>query len=97
MDIHNVTEFANFVITNNLISGDSTLKQVADCITNYRAACACYKVEDKKKIYESCNRLYHHTVKHIVPRLKSEFLSKTSERQISFYDDQNQLIAIVSR
>ena len=97
MDIHNVTEFTNFISSNNLIIGDSTLKQVVDCINNYRAACVCYKVDDKKGIYDSCNRLYKHIVKQIVPRLKSEFLSKTSERQISFYDDQNQLIAIVSR
>ena len=97
MDIRNVTQFATFISEHNLTNNDSSLKQVVECLNTYKAACACWKREDKLKIYDTCNRVYYHSVKHVVPRLKNQFLAATQERQIAFYDDHNQLIGIISR
>ena len=97
MNIQNITEFATFISANNLVGNDSSLVQIIECLNTYKAACACWKKEDKMMMYDTCNRVYHHAVKHVVPRLKAQFLAATPERQISFYDDHNQLIGIISR
>ena len=97
MNIRNVTEFAAFISQHNLVQGDSTLQQVINCINTYKAACSCWKAEDKQKIYDSCNRVYFHAVKHIVTNLKASFFAVVPERQITFYNDNNQVIAIISR
>jgi hypothetical protein len=97
MDIRNVTQFVNFLEGNGITRMDSSFLQVIQCIQNYTAACSCYKREDKVKIYNMCNGVYHNAVRNVIPRLKHEFLSKISERQISFYNDNGQLIGIISR
>jgi len=97
MDIQNVTQFSTFITDNNLVHADSSLSQIVTCMNTYRAACTCWKREDKLKIYSTCNQTYYHAIKHVVPKLKNQFLSKTQERQIAFYNDQNQLIGLISR
>ena len=97
MDIRNVTQFAAFISNNGLQSMDGMLRQIVDCITGYAAACNCYKVEDKQRMYGACNRMYLDAVRHIVPRFKNEILAKIPDRQISFFSDNGTLIAIVSR
>lgn len=96
MNIANVTEFAAFVGNNNLMGLDSSLAQVIQCINNYKSACNCWKREDKQKLYNNCNAIYYNCVKMVIPRLKKEFMSKTTDRQISFYGENSQLIGIVS-
>jgi len=97
MDIGNVTQFAAFISANNLINLDSSLSQVVRCMDTYNAACNCHKREDKLEIYASCNQTYYHAVKNVIPKLKTQFLATTQERQIAFYNDQHQLIGIMSR
>ena len=97
MDIRSPTEFARFLSATELSRLDSIFSQLVTCINNFAVACTCYKREDKMKLYGVCTKLYVDGVRHIVPRFKNEFLSKTSDRQIAFYTDQGQLIAIVSR
>ncbi len=97
MNIKNATEFAMFVSKYNLVQEDSTLQQILNCINSYSAACSCWKAEEKAKMYETCNRIYYHAVKHVVPKLKTSFFAVIPDRQITFYNDSNQIIAIVSR
>jgi hypothetical protein len=97
MDIRNVTQFCNFITSNGFNKSNGSLQQIVSCIDGYSAACNCHKVEDKQKMYAICNKLYSDAIKHIVPTLKHEFLSKTSERQIIFYSDNGTLISILSR
>jgi len=97
MNIRNVTEFAIFISDHQLVNNDSTLNQIIECVTTLRAACNCWKKEDKMKLIENCNRVYYHSVKHVVPRLKPQFLAATQERQIAFYNDSGQLIGLISR
>ena len=97
MNIKNVTEFATFISQHNLAALDSSLQQVVNCLNGYKAACSCWKAEDKAKVYDTCNRVYYHAVKHVVPKLKTSFFAVVPERQISFYNDNNQVIAIISR
>jgi len=97
MDIRNVTQFANFVSSTHLVGLDTSFLQIVQCLNGYNAACNCYKKEDKLKLYEKCNAAYHQAVKHVVPKFRHEFLSKTGERQISFYTDQGHLIIVMTR
>jgi hypothetical protein len=97
MDIGNVIQFVSFINANNLINLDSSLSQVVRCMDTYSAACNCHKREDKLEIYATCNQTYYHAVKNVIPKLKPQFLATTSERQISFYNDQHQLIGTISR
>jgi len=97
MDIRNVTQFASFISDNDLGRIDGIFQQVITCINTYKFSCNCYKLEDKQKLYASCNKMYMDSVQHIVPRFKNEFLSKIPERQISFYMENGGLIFILSR
>lgn len=97
MEIKNVTQFANFIKQNDIARLDGIFSQIVDCIDNYSKACNCHKVEDKRRMYDNCNKLYVNAIRNAMPRLKSEILSKIPERQISFYADNGSLISIVSR
>ena len=97
MEIHNVTQFANFISTNDLVKLDIVLLHTVQCVNTFTAACNCYKAEDKAKIYAACTRMYSEAAKSASIRFKNEFLSKTSDRQITFYTEQGSLIAIMSR
>lgn len=97
MEIRNPTQFARFLSDNDLMKLDSTFVQLVKCINEFATACTCHKREDKMRIYSACNKLYFVGAQHVAPRLKNEFLSKTTDRQISFYTEQGQLLSILSR
>lgn len=97
MEIRNPTQFARFLSDNDLMKLDSTFVQLVKCINEFATACTCHKREDKMRIYSACNKLYISGAQHVAPRLKNEFLSKTTDRQISFYTEQGQLLSILSR
>jgi len=97
MNISNITQFVSFISDNNLTSLDSSLQQVQQCFHSYATACSCYNQEDKIRLYNSCNKAYIQAVSHVIPRFRNEFLSKTTERQISFYSENGQLLFILSR
>ncbi len=97
MKIQGPIEFVAFISVNALEGKDSLFTQLVNCVANFRAACNCYKKEDKLKMWRTCNGLYNNSVTHVVPKLKDAFLSKTQERQISFYSEHGDLLRIISR
>lgn len=97
MDIRNVTQFSTFINAHNLVRLDGTFQQIITCIQNFSSACNCYKKQEKDNIYSVCNKLYMNAARHIVPRFKNEFLSKTNERQIAIYTENGNLMIILSR
>jgi hypothetical protein len=97
MEFRSPIEFARFLSSNGLSRLDSTFSQLINCINNCAASCTCDNREDKARVYGICTKLYIDGARHVVPRLKNEFLSKTTDRQLSFYTEQGQLIVIVSR
>lgn len=97
MDIRNVTEFARFLSSNDLVKFDSAFSQIVMCVNNYSAGCKCYKRQDKINLYATCCKMYFDAARHAASRYRNELLSKTTDRQISFYTDKGQLIAIASR
>lgn len=97
MEIRNVTQFANFVSTNGLMTLDSMFIQTVNCLNTYKAMCNCRGGADKLRLYGNCNKLYSDSVKVIVPRLKDQFLSKVQEYQISFYSEDGHLMGVISR
>jgi hypothetical protein len=88
---------ARFLSANNLVQLDQSFIQLVHCINNYAASCNCHKKSDKDDLYRTCTKMYLDGVRHVVSRFKNEFLSKTGERQVAFYSEQNQLILIISR
>ena len=97
MEIRNVTQFANFMSSNELANLDSIFQQIIQCVNSYASACNCYKVEDKLKLYNNCTRMYSDAVKIVVPKLKNVILAKVPLGKISFYTDNGTLITTVSR
>lgn len=97
MDIRNATQFANFLTKAGLQNLDITFQQVIFCINNYSAMCNCRGAADKKKLYDNCTTTYKNSVQNVVPKFKTEFLSKIEDRQISFYLDNGSLIGLVCR
>jgi hypothetical protein len=97
MDIRNATQMANFLSQTNLVNKDAAFEQLAQCINNFASACACSSREEKMQLYAVCNKLYFRSARDIAPRLKNDFLSQTTDRQITFYTEEGNLIAIISR
>lgn len=97
MDINNVTQFVNFIVSNQFGALDTTFVQLVNCINNFSAACNCHKVEDKRKFYNQCNKLYIDAVRIVVPKHKNVILARVPEGRITFRSDNGSLIAIVSR
>lgn len=97
MEFRNPTTFAQFVSANDLARLDGGFIHLIHCINNYGASCNCQKREDKQKMYDVCTKMYINLAKHVVGKFKTEFLSKTTDRNISIYTEQGQLITIVSR
>lgn len=97
MDIRNATQFANFITKGELQNLDMVFQQVIFCLNNYSAMCNCRGAGEKAKAYENCTTIYKNAVQTAVPRFKTEFLSKTGDRQIQFYLDNGSLIGLVCR
>ena len=97
MDIRNATQFANFISAAGLQNADMSFQQIVFCVNNYKSACNCWKAEAKKALYNNCTVIYTNAVRTIVPKFKTEFLSKTTDRQIQFYLDNGSLIGLVCR
>lgn len=97
MDIRNATQFANFVQKAGIMTKDMSFQQVVFCVEQIGRACNCWKVEDKKRLYDNCTMTYTNAVKNVVPRFKNDFLSKTEDRIINFYTDNGSLIGVVNR
>lgn len=97
MDIRNVTQFSTFVSNNNLTSLDEIFRQIVICIADFSRQCNCRGRNQKAQTYQRCNSLYGQAVHLASGRFKNEFLSKTAERQIIFFSDNGEIIAIASR
>jgi hypothetical protein len=97
MEIGNVTQFSNFISSNNLIRLDGIFQEITNCINNYNASCNCYKLSDKQAMYVNCNKLYSNAIKNIIPKFKYDILSKTSDNKIIFKLDNGTIISILSR
>lgn len=96
MDIKNPTQFATFISNNGLSGLDPIFNQIVICMNEFIRACDCHKREDKENIYLNCNKLFVQSVK-VASRFKTQFLACTSERQILFYTENGNVIAIMSR
>lgn len=96
MDIHGPIEMYAFLASAGLVDKDPTLRRLVDCVLDM-SNCACQKREDKIKKHQLCNKIYVESVRYIVPKLKNEFLNKTTERQIIFYSESGELLIIISR
>ena len=97
MDINNVTQFASFLSSNGFTSLDSAFLQIIQCVNRFSSACNCYKIADKRKMYDTCCKLYTDAVIHAVPKYKNAILQKVPEGRLTFHSDNGSLIAIVSR
>lgn len=97
MDINNVTQFSNFLKSNDFVKLDTTFFQLVNCINNYASACDCYKAEDKRAAYGKCLKLYAEIVRNIIPKYKNVILQRIPEGRITFRTENGVLIAIMSR
>lgn len=97
MDIRNATQFSTFISQHNLSGLDESFKQIIICMGEFSRACNCQKSIEKDNIYANCHRLYVHGAKLAASKFKGQFLSSITERSISFFNDNGNLICIASR
>jgi len=96
MDIHNVTEFRNFVNANKLNSLSPEIAAVANCVTDYERGCNCWKAGDKQKIYNNCKILYVRAIGVIITGFASQFAERSFDKTVKFSQD-GMAIGSVSR
>jgi len=87
MDIRNVTEFRNFVNANQLNGLSKEIQAVTICITDYERGCSCWKEGDRQKIYDNCKALYIRAVGIITSQFSSQFVEKTPDKRVNFFQD----------
>lgn len=96
MRINNAIEMYNLLNTFGLVDKNSKTKEFSNCILSIQN-CACTSRNDKLKIQQHCNKLYVELVHWVTSNMKLDFLSRITERQISFYSDTGKLLMIISR
>jgi len=87
MDIKNVTEFRNFVSSNGLANSSPEVTAAILCVMDYERGCSCWKNDERKKIYNNCKILYSRAVSVVVRNLRHQFISKTADQIMTFYQD----------
>lgn len=97
MEIRNVTQFSNYIESNDLTRLDPSFQTIVSCMAEYKRGCDCWKREDRDKQYSKCVNLYLSASRHLVNRFKNEFLAKTAERQIILYTENGTMIVILNR
>lgn len=97
MTIKNATQFTAFITSHGLIDLDPTFRQLSICMGDFSRHCNCHRREDKDRIYQKCNKLYHVSATIATSKFRNEFLSRTSDIQIVFYSDNNQIISVATR
>ncbi len=97
MDIRNTTQFSSFLSANGLTGLDSVFGQLVTCMGDFNRTCDCHGRANKNAIYVRCCGLYVHGAQLAASTYRNQFLSKTSETQISFFADNGELIARANR
>ena len=77
MKISTLSEFYNFIKTNNVLSQNVTLMQICACADQVKNICSCKPKEKSQKLFECSNR-YSNIIKNLdnilLNRLKLKFL-----------------------
>lgn len=87
MDIHNVTEFRNFVNNNQLRNLHADIDAVANCVMDYERGCNCWKENQRQKLYDNCKTLYRRAIGIISTTYKPHFMKYVTDQQLNFYID----------
>ena len=96
MEIRNVTQFQNFLLGNGLINLHPQFGELVNCMNEYSRLCACIGT-DKNKAYNGCNSMYASVAERVVPALKHQFLAKTGDPTMTFFQDESKFISTISR
>ena len=87
MEIHNVTEFRNFIDANGLRNLHHDIDAVAICVMDYERGCNCWKGDERKKLYNNCKALYVKAMPIIITKFSAHFLAKAVGFGITFSQD----------
>lgn len=95
MEIKNVTEFRNFIRSNNLNGINGLIDQTTTCVDEYEHGCNCWKAKERQNIYNRCRVNYENAVG-VSMGLKTRFLQCTSDSMITFFSD-GRVIGVMRR
>jgi hypothetical protein len=96
MNVNGTIGMYNLIRTMGLIDKNPQTRGFIDCVLSIQG-CACTARDEKLRRKQHCNKLYVELARWASSNMVHDFLSKTSERQISFYTDSGDLIIIMSR
>ena len=95
MKIGTLSEFYNFIKTNNLLSQNNTLMQICICADQVKNICSCKPKEKSQKLFECSNR-YSTIVKNLDEETKNLLLSQSSDNIIEFFNNNSEHITTIS-
>lgn len=90
MIINNITEFSNFLKSNNL---NHLCNDFNSCLNQYTSLCTCRPNEKKDKLIE-CTRFYMNSIEKVRAN-KNLIFNKIGDNKIEFYNDGNMIGIIV--
>jgi hypothetical protein len=96
MNIKGITTFVHFSSQNGLIKIDPELQSLYNCVEEYKKLCGCDPEKIKTQKWNRCSAIYNNFMRKI-NQYKSQFLSKTNENSITFFNDSNNRIITISR
>jgi hypothetical protein len=88
--------FTSFVEANGLININPEVAALCQCVTEYKRMCDCDPPKTRADKMNKCTSIYMNFIRR-VGDYKTQFMSKTDESSISFYNDSNQRLATISR
>ena len=95
MKIGTLSEFYNFIKTNNLLSQNNTLMQICICADQVKNICSCKPREKSQKLFECSNR-YSDVIKNLNEETKNLLLSQSSDNTIEFFNNNSEYITTIS-
>ena len=86
MDIHNVTEFRNFIVSHNLNNLNNAFDGIVKCLMDYERGCNCWRGNARQKIYDNCKVQYAQIIP-VVNQFAAHFLAHADGHGITFFQD----------
>lgn len=96
MDIHNATEFRNFVNVSGLGALNPQIAAVSSCVADYERGCSCWKAGDRQRIYDNCKALYIRAIHLVVNQYAVQFAERAFDKKLTFSQD-GVIVGTVSR
>jgi hypothetical protein len=97
MDIHNVTQFYNFLARTGLVDHIPNGRLLMSCIDEYKYKCGCERDKNKTAVYNRCKSLYEDMVRNLNNVTITLIFQRIPDLSVAFRQEGNQHLRTIVR